>query len=143
MISSLLKKYKSFILYGIFGGLTTVLNIGLYIVCTRVFQIGTIASNTIAWIGGVIFAYITNRIYVFESNESSIRGIFREFVSFVSCRLVTGGLDLTIMYIFVDLCHFDDLVIKIISNIIVIILNYVGSKIVVFRKKNNSKDLSF
>lgn len=139
MITVWMKKYKSLILYGIFGGLTTVLNIGIYLICTRFFMWGTVFSNIFAWIGGVVFAYITNRRYVFESEENSMQGIFREFISFVSCRLITGGIDLLIMFVFVELCDFNDVFIKVSANIIVIILNYIGSKVIVFQTQKNNR----
>lgn len=134
-IIGLIKKYKEFLLYGIFGVLTTVVNIVVYAACTRIFSMGTVAATVIAWILSVAFAYITNRIWVFESKASSGREILREVSAFVSCRLLTGFLDLVIMYVFVDMMAVQaDVLVKIASNVLVIILNYVASKLVIFKK---------
>ena len=70
MIKNLLYKYKMLISYGIFGVLTTLLNIGTYYVCARILLIPVMVSSIIAWIVGVIFAYVTNRIFVFESDTT-------------------------------------------------------------------------
>jgi putative flippase GtrA len=125
------KKYKMPILYLIFGGLTTLLNIGTYLFFYHLIKLGNVPSNIIAWIAGVIFAFITNKIYVFESKSKSI---FYELSTFLACRLGTGLIDLGIMFVTVDILIWDATLMKIISNIIVIILNFVFSKLIVFKK---------
>ena len=132
-IKKLITKYKSILLYVIFGGCTTLVNIVTYAVCTRTFNLGTVSSNILAWVLAVTFAYVTNRSWVFESRASGARGMIREITSFFSCRLLTGGLDLLIMYLFVDVFGMNDIIMKIISNVIVIILNYVASKLFIFK----------
>ena len=131
-IWDLYKKYKEAILYLIFGGLTTLLNILTYAVCAHLFMLDTIPSNAIAWIAGVIFAYVTNKIYVFESKTDTFKALVMECASFVGCRLATGVMDMAIMYVTVDVLHFNDVIMKIISNILVIILNFVFSKLFIF-----------
>ena len=126
------KKYKMLILYLIFGGLTTLLNIGTYLFFYHLVKIGNVPSNIIAWIAGVIFAFITNKIYVFESKSKSI---FYEITTFLACRLGTGLIDLGIMFVTVDILIWNATLMKIISNVIVIILNFVFSKLIVFKKK--------
>lgn len=126
-------KYKSFLLYIIFGGCTTLVNIITYAVCTRAFHLGTVASTVLAWILAVTFAYVTNRSWVFESRTNGTRDMIREITSFFSCRLLTGGLDLLIMYIFVDVFGMNDIIMKVISNVVVILLNYVASKLLIFK----------
>lgn len=128
-------KYKSIFFYLVFGVGTTVVNIVSYALFARICGFDTIVSNIFAWIFAVAFAYITNKLWVFESKCTEIKEIIDELIKFVSCRLLTGIFDLLIMYVFVELLSFNDIVIKCISNIIVIILNYVASKILVFRKK--------
>ena len=123
------------ILYLFFGGCTTLVNIIVYYICAHLLLLATVPATVIAWILSVAFAYVTNRIYVFESRSRGLVAILREIGAFVSCRLLTGVMDLAIMYICVDLLHFNDLIIKIISNILVIVLNYVASKLLIFRKK--------
>lgn len=132
---NLLVKYKEVILYIFFGGCTTLVNIVVYYICAHLLSLGTVPSTAVAWILSVAFAYITNKIYVFESRSRELRAIVREIVSFVSCRFLTGLMDLVIMYACVDILRFNDLIIKIISNILVIILNYIASKLLIFREK--------
>lgn len=136
-IKELLKKYKFIILYGIFGVLTTIINIVTYALCYDVFNISNVVSNIIAWILSVLFAFITNKIWVFESKCFDFKIFIKELWNFIVCRLATGALDLGIMYVGVDLLKGPALILKIASNIIVIILNYVMSKLFVFKKGFN------
>lgn len=136
-IKELLKKYKFIILYGIFGVLTTIINIVTYALCYDVFNISNVVSNIIAWILSVLFAFITNKIWVFESKCFDFKIFIKELWNFIVCRLATGALDLGIMYVGVDLLKGPALILKIASNIIVIILNYVMSKLFVFKKGSN------
>ena len=131
-------KYKEVILYLVFGGLTTLVNIVCYAVCARGFHMGTLVSNGIAWVLSVLFAYVTNKIFVFESKTDGVRKAVREFVSFIACRAGTGVLDMAVMYVTVDMLGWYDVLMKILSNIIVIILNFVFSKLVIFRKKEEA-----
>lgn len=136
-IIELLKRYKEIILYLVIGGLTTLLNIVAYWVCATPLSINTVASNIIAWVVSVLFAYFTNKLFVFESKSFAPRIFFKELFLFILARVGTGALDTGIMYLFVDvLCLSDyEIWIKIGSNVLVIILNYVLSKLIVFRKK--------
>lgn len=136
-IKDLWNQYKELILYLFFGGCTTLVNIVVYFVFSRL-QFGTELSTIFAWFSSVLFAYITNRIFVFQSRANGISAILKEALSFFSCRLATGVLDLAIMVFFVDYWHFNDLFIKVLSNIIVIILNYIASKLWIFKKKTKS-----
>lgn len=130
----LIKKYKELLLYGIFGVLTTIVNIVVYSLCTHMFSINYLISTVIAWLISVLFAYITNRMYVFESKSSNI---LKEMLSFFSFRVLSGAIDIIIMYVFVDLFRWNDIFVKILSNIIVIILNYIFSKLFVFKNNKN------
>ena len=129
------EKYKDLIPYGIFGVLTTVVNVLVYALCAKTFGLSTVVSTAIAWVAAVLFAYITNRKWVFHSKATGAAAIVKEMVSFFVCRLLTGVLDIGIMKLFVDILGFNDVIVKVASNIIVIILNYVASKLVIFKKK--------
>lgn len=131
-------KYKEVILYLVFGGLTTLVNIVCYAVCAKGFHMGTLVSNGIAWVLSVLFAYITNKLFVFESKTNNWREAMREFVSFIACRAGTGALDMGVMYVTVDILNWYDVLMKIVSNIIVIILNFVFSKLLIFQKKEEN-----
>ena len=131
----LLKKYKAFFAYAVFGVFTTVVNIVTYNICYYNLEVGNTKSNIFAWILAVTFAYLTNKVWVFESRSWKWAVLKKEVVTFISCRLATGLLDLVIMYVCVDVMEWHALLMKIISNVLVILLNYVFSKLVIFKKK--------
>lgn len=131
-----LKKYKDVILYLFFGVLTTVVNIVSYWLMAHPLGFGVMPSTITAWIVSVLFAYITNRIWVFQSTAKAVKEIVKEILAFVGCRLATGVLDWVCMFVFVDILHINDIVIKCASNVLVIVLNYVASKLLIFRKRD-------
>lgn len=139
MIKNIYEKYKEIINYLIFGVLTTVISLIVYYGLTytiinpdNAFMLQV--ANVISWIAGVLFAYFTNRKYVFESkNEKKLK----EFSSFVGARITTLLLDMAIMGVGVSLLHGNDKIMKLISQVLVIVGNYLLSKIFVFRKREN------
>lgn len=131
----MMKKYQSFIAYAVFGVLTTVVNIVTYSICYNHIGISNTLSNVIAWILAVAFAYVTNKLWVFDSKSWAWNVLKREVPTFVSCRLATGIMDIVIMYICVDVMGWHAMLMKIISNVLVIVLNYVFSKLIIFKKK--------
>ncbi|MBQ4226840.1 MAG: GtrA family protein [Clostridia bacterium] len=135
-LKGLFLKYKEQILYVFFGGLTTMINWGAYALCYNVLGVSNVPSVIIAWILGVAFAFVTNKIWVFESRSFDTKTVLRELWTFVAARLATGLLDLGIMYLAVDVLGGNGNVWKLISNVVVIILNYVFSKLIVFRKRD-------
>lgn len=137
MIKNIYLKYKEIINYLIFGILTTIVSLLTYylLVFTILDPKNAIElqiANIISWIVSVTFAYITNRIYVFNSKNNNIT---KEIIKFYSSRLTTLLIDMLIMFILVTKLEFNDKIIKILVQIIVIILNYLLSKILVFKKK--------
>lgn len=134
-ILRIIKKHQSFIFYGVFGVFTTIVNIVTYNVCYNSFGISNTVSNIAAWILAVTFAYLTNKVWVFGSASWRWEVLKKEIPAFVSCRIATGILDLIIMFICVDVLKWHALLMKMISNVLVIILNYVFSKLVIFKKK--------
>lgn len=128
-------KYKDFILYAVFGVLTTLVNVVVYWLLAHPLALGTMVSTVIAWIAAVLFAYVTNRKWVFHSDAHSAREITKEILSFFACRLATGAVDWGCMFVFVDLLRFHDVLIKVLANILVILLNYIASKLIIFKKK--------
>ena len=125
----LIKKYKEIWLYILFGIATTLVNIIAYYSLSRL-GFSTAISTVLAWIVSVIFAFFTNRKYVFNATENSV---LKQILGFFSMRILTGVIDLLIMVIFVDVLSFNGLLIKLISNVLVIVLNYVFSKFFVFK----------
>lgn len=140
MIKKLYTKYKEIINYLIFGVLTTAVSLLTYYLLVFTIlnpnnPIELQIANIISWITCVTFAYITNRIYVFNSKN---KNLIKEALKFYSSRLTTLFLDMTIMFIFVTKLNFNDKIIKIIVQILIIILNYILSKLLVF--KNNKEN---
>ena len=136
MIKELYIKYKEIINYLIFGILTTIVSLLTYYLLVYTIlnpnkPIELQIANIISWITCVTFAYITNRKYVFNSKD---KNIIKEITKFYSSRLSTLFIDMLIMFIFVTRLNFNDKIIKIIVQIIIIILNYILSKLLVFKK---------
>ena len=129
-----ISRYKHIVFYLIFGILTTIINIFVYMLCTPILKMPVMLGTIIAWIIAVAFAYITNKIWVFEGDTKGKKEILKELISFFLCRFMTGLIDLGCMLIFVDILKMNDMIIKIFANIIVIIFNYVASKCFVFKK---------
>lgn len=134
-VIQMLKKYRSFIAYAVFGVFTTIVNIASYSVCYNNLGLSNTFSNVIAWILAVTFAYLTNKVWVFDSKSWKWDVLKKEVMAFISCRIATGILDLVLMYVSVDLMDWNALLMKICSNVLVIILNYVFSKLVIFKEK--------
>ena len=130
----MIKKYKDIIAYLFFGVCTTVINVCVYEICYTKGHIPNVISTIVAWCIAVLFAFITNKLFVFNSKSFAVNVLFQEIVSFFTCRLITGLLDLVIMYIAVDCLIQNALLWKIISNILVIVANYIASKLIIFKK---------
>ncbi|MEG0693627.1 MAG: GtrA family protein [Oscillospiraceae bacterium] len=128
-------KHKELILYVFFGGLTTFCNLLCYYIFAHIFAVDELISTIIAFVVSVLFAFFTNRRYVFMSTAKGMKQITGELTKFFGARLFSGGLDVLLMYLFVTLLLYNDMLIKILSNIIVILLNYIFSKRFVFREK--------
>ena len=119
--------------YLIFGVITTGINIGIYRLCTTVHIVYWL-STIIAWVIALIFAFVTNKIFVFESTNMQPVLVFKEAISFVAARLVSGLCDLGFMIFAVEIIHMDDFIAKIITNVFVVVINYLFSKLVIFKK---------
>ena len=130
------KKNKEIINYLIFGVLTTVVSFVVYFIFAKVFKIDEVISNVISWFFSVLFAFITNKLYVFESKETGKKTLLKEIISFYLARLFTGvACDLGVFAVMVKTFKINDVLSKLVTQVIVIILNYVLSKLIVFRKK--------
>lgn len=137
-INSFLKKNKELILYVVFGVLTTIISLLVYYILTNTIldankknqlQIANFAS----WFVSVGFAFVTNKYYVFnDKNSSNIKSL----IYFYLARIATLVIDMTLMFVFVSLFHFNDMVIKVIVQVVIIIANYILSKFLVFKGDN-------
>ena len=140
LFKRLYEKHKDVIPYLFFGVCTTQVNVVAYWICARVIGISVMPSTITAWFLAVLFANFTNRKWVFFSKANGIKEIPREIISFFACRSATGVIDWLCMYIFVDILMWNDVLIKILANMLVIVLNYVASKMLIFRKQNDEED---
>ena len=131
----LLKKYRDVLVYVIFGGLTTVVNYLVYLPCYNLAGMSATLSNVLAWIAAVAFAYVTNKPFVFRSHDWSMQTVGPELAKFIGCRLGSGLLETGLIVLTVDLLHWNGNWMKLILSVVVVILNYVSSKLLVFRKK--------
>ena len=125
------KKHKSVLLYLLFGGLTTVVSIGTYALFLSV--VSPLIANIFSWVAAVTFAYVTNRTWVFASKEKGL-AIIQEAFAFYGGRVFTLGLEEVVLYVFITLLFFPPLTVKVFAQVIVLILNYVISKLFVFKK---------
>ncbi len=139
-ILDLIKKYKQTLLYLIFGVATTAVNLATYTVFVELLNVEMTVSNAIAWVVGVLFAFVTNRRYVFESKERGTAAVFRQLLSFTAGRAVSGVIEIalpTLLFnlgLTAELFGVEGSVAKLSVSVIVIILNYVFSRFIVFRK---------
>ena len=140
-IFDLYKKYQEIINYLIVGVLTTVVSIVTYFIFSLILDIENnilfILANVLSWICAVVFAYITNKKFVFNTTTSSKKEELKVFSMFVSSRITTLLIELIFMFLTVKVLLLNDKISKVIAQIIVIILNYIISKIFVFKKKKN------
>lgn len=131
----LYKKYKEIINYLIFGGLSTVVNFVTYYITARLFGIDEVVSSGISWFCSVLFAYITNKIFVFESKTNTVKAVLKEMGSFFLARVISGILcDVGTFALMVKVFHINDIFSKIVTQVMVVIVNYVFSKLIIFRK---------
>lgn len=141
MIKKIYNSHKEIINYLIFGVLTTIVSLTTYYLLVSTIlnpnnPIELQIANVISWITCVTFAYFTNRKYVFNSTN---KNIIKEMSSFYTSRLLVLLIDMLLMYIFVSKLHYNDKIVKIIVQVIVIITNYILSKLIIF--KNKTKEL--
>ena len=134
-IKSFIKKYWEILVYLFFGAVTTLVNFAVYWPLHHWLDLAASASNAIAWVVAVIVAYVTNKPFVFKSHDWSLKTVAPEFLKFVGCRVASGAFETVFLAVTVDWLHWHGLVMKIIASVVVVILNYIGSKLLVFRRK--------
>lgn len=133
-INSLLKKHRSELIYLVFGVLTTAVNYLVYFPCDWILHKAWL-SNSIAWVFAVLFAYLTNKPFVFGSHDWSAKTVGPEFLKFVGTRVASLAAENLILLVTVDLLGWNRIGWKILASVLVVIMNYVGSKLLVFREK--------
>lgn len=135
--TTLLRKHRSVIIYIAFGALTTLVNYLVYYPLYNLAEFSAAVSNGISWLAAVIFAFFTNKLFVFGSKSWSPNIIVPEFVKFVGFRLLSGFMETAILYVAVDLFASNGNVWKVITSVFVIVINYIASKVFVFKNRKS------
>lgn len=128
------KKNKEVLLYLFFGGLTFLISVVTYAYFTMMFGMNELIANIFSWIIAVLFAFVTNKIWVFQSKNDTILAFVREAVAFFAGRVATLVVEEVILFVFITMLQWNSLGVKIAAQVIVIVLNYVISKLLVFKK---------
>ena len=128
-------KHMDILSYLFFGGLTTVVNYLVYFPLYNNLHMSGVVSNVLAWCVAVVFAYLTNKPFVFKSNDWSWKTVLPEFGKFLGCRIGSGALETGIIWLTVDFLQLNGNLMKILTAVMVVIVNYVGSKLLVFRNR--------
>lgn len=135
-IKKLVKKYWDILSYLFFGVLTTVVNYLVYLPCYNLLGLSATLSNIIAWAVSVAFAFVTNKPFVFKSYDWSAKVVVPELTKFVGTRLGSLILETAILFVTVDWLKLNGNIMKLAVSVLVVIINYIGSKLLVFRKKD-------
>lgn len=134
-LCAFLARHYDILAYLFFGGLTTLVNYAIYLPCYNILYLSASISNIIAWVGAVAFAFVTNKAFVFRSHNWSAGVVWPELIKFVGCRAGSGLLETGILWITVDCLQWNGNYMKLITSVLVVILNYFASKFLVFWKK--------
>lgn len=137
-LRKLLRKYHDILTYMIFGGLTTLVNYAVYLPCYNLLYLSATVSNVLAWVVSVLFAFVTNKIFVFHSGSWSSQVLWPELTKFVGCRLGSGLLETAVLFLTVDLLQWNGNWVKLIISIAVVLMNYFASKWLVFRNRRQA-----
>ena len=133
-LKELVRQHWDVISYLFFGVLTTAVNYIVYLPCYNGLHLSGSVSNAIAWVVAVAFAYLTNKPFVFRSFDWSAKTVIPELTKFVGCRVGSGVLETAIIFLTVDTLSWNGNVMKLLTSVLVVVLNYIGSKLLVFKK---------
>lgn len=136
-ILELYGKYKEIILYIFFGGLTTIVSIVSFAWCDVVLHMNPLIANVISWILSVTFAYVTNKIWVFQAKTEGVGEMLKQCIGFYGGRLLTLVMEEMLLLIFINIFHFPSLLVKIGAQFIVLAANYIISKWIVFKERKS------
>ena len=134
-MKALIVQYWEVLSYLIFGVLTTVVNYLVYLPVYNLLGLSAALSNAIAWVVAVAFAYLTNKPFVFKSHDWSAKTVIPELTKFVGCRVASGAAETLILLVTVDILCWNGNIWKLVTSVLVVVMNYIASKLVVFRKK--------
>lgn len=134
----MVQKQREIFLYVLFGAMTTGVNFLFYVILTRGFVVLPMTSTIAAWFLSVLFAYITNKFFVFQCCHT--KNIWLELFSFYAGRLFTGVLDVVMLYVLTQVSHMYDLYAKVTVNVIVIIINYIFGRYVFKKERKDNNE---
>ncbi|SDK59891.1 GtrA family protein [Lacicoccus qingdaonensis] len=126
-------KDQEILKYILFGVLTTVVNIAVFFLFDTVLNFSYMIANVISIIAAILFAFFTNKKYVFKAKSQSWKLAFKEFYLFVGLRSVSGLFDMLSMFMLVDFMNLETNLSKILTQFIIVVLNYIFSKLYIFR----------
>ena len=135
ILKSLFEKYYDLISYLFFGALTTAVDYAVSFICHYGFEMSPTTSTVIAWAAAVIFAYLTNKSWVFKSRDWTMKTVLPEFLKFTGSRVFSGVLVTVCIKVTVEMLGWNFALMKVVTSIVNIILNYIFSKLLVFRRK--------
>lgn len=138
-IRNLYEKYKEAIDYLFWGGVAFVLSMVLFYIFANVMNLYEQIANILSWIICVIFTYLTNRTFVFQSKVSGAKNIFKEFKDFVTARLLTLVMENVILFVMIDMLSVHNMIAKLVGQFVVIVSNYFLSKLWIFKKEKAKK----
>lgn len=136
-IKSLFERYKELVLYGVVGVMTTVINLGIFYIASLFLGKELIAiniANMLAWVGGVSFAFIANKLVVFKSKSFEKGKLIKEILSFVAARVASLGFEVLVLNVGIGLLEINEMVCKVVAQVGIILMNYVLSKYIIFKK---------
>ncbi|MBO0424255.1 teichoic acid glycosylation protein [Enterococcus plantarum] len=134
-MKELFHKYKEVISYLVFGVATTIVNIVIFFICKDILGIDYKISNAIGWFLSVLFAFFTNKYFVFASNHEDIGSFIREMLLFYWYRILSFVVDMALMVLMIEWLHISDFWAKMVTQVAVVVLNYFFSKFFIFKKK--------
>ena len=134
-LRALLQKHREIVSYIFWGVMTTAVNYAAYFLLRNVFLVPLVAGNAAAWAVSVLFAYFVNKLFVFRSKDWAWRVALRELWQMVASRIFSLGLETGILWLFVEKLLLNEFIVKLAANVLVVIVNYVLSKFIIFNKK--------
>ena len=133
---ALARKYWDILVYLFFGGVTTLVNFAVHLPLYNYAGFSAALSGAVAWVVAVAVAFVTNKPFVFHSHDWSLKTLLPELEKFLACRVGSGLLEIAILFVTVDVLDWNGNLWKLATSVLVVILNYVASKLLVFRKKS-------
>lgn len=131
-----IKKHWDVVIYLLFGIFVTITNYVVYLPLYNIVGLSATLSNGVAWVASVLVAFLTNKPFVFKSNDWSAKVVVPEILKFVGCRIGSGIAETAILFVTVDLLQWNGNVFKLLTSVLVVILNYIGSKLLVFKSED-------